>query len=48
MILKDAIFDIVYRDNTNKNNIINFIIIRLKKNKETYDVENEKNKTIID
>ena len=48
MILKDAIFDIVYRDNTNKNNIINFIIIRLKKNKEIYDVENEKNKTIID
>jgi transposase len=47
MILKDAIFDIVYREENNKEDFINLIIIRLKKDKETYDIENEKNQNII-
>ena len=48
MILKDAIFDVVYREENNKDNFVNLIVNRLKTNKNEYDVENEKNKKIID
>ena len=48
MILKDAIFDVVYREENNKDNFVNLIVNRLKTNKNAYDVENEKNKKIID
>ena len=48
MILKDAIFDVVYREENNKDHFVNLIVNRLKTNKNEYDVENEKNKKIID
>ena len=47
MILKDAIYDIYYRD---KNTIVNskkLIIEKLKKQKNKYDLENTKNQDII-
>ena len=48
MILKDSIFDVVYREENNKDHFVNLIVNRLKTNKNAYDVENEKNKKIID
>ena len=48
MILKDAIYDIVYRDNSyNMKQNKKLIIERLKENKKKYDLENEQNKEKI-
>ena len=48
MILKDAIYDIYYRDKNTIKNSVNLIIERLKKNNDDYNLQNKKNQDKID